>query len=46
MRVDEVAVQLNGLLVVLGGVGKFSEDEVKLGTMIVDVGVILVVSNS
>lgn len=40
---DEGAVEVNGLLVVLGGFGELAEDEVKLGTVVVDIGVVLVV---
>lgn len=40
---DERAVEVNGLLVVLGGFGELAEDEVKLGTVVVDIGVVLVV---
>jgi hypothetical protein len=43
VREDEGTVEIDRLLVVLGGFGKFTEDEVKLGAVVVDVGVILVV---
>ena len=43
VRVDEVAVELDRLLVVLGGVREFSKDEVELSAVVVNVGVILVV---
>jgi hypothetical protein len=43
--VDEVAVQVDGLLVVLGGFGEFLEDEVELRAMIVNVGIVLVLGD-
>lgn len=42
---NEAAVKFDRLLVVLGRVRKLTKNEVKLGAMIVDVGVILIVSN-
>jgi hypothetical protein len=45
VRVYERAVEVNRLLVVLGGLGKLGEDEVQLGTVVVDIGVVLVVGN-
>lgn len=45
MGVDERPVEVDGLLVVLGGLGKLSKDEVELGAVVIDIGVILVVSN-
>lgn len=45
VRVDERPVEVNGLLVVLGGLGELSQDEVELGAVVIDIGVILVVSN-
>lgn len=45
VRVDEAAVKINRLLVVLGRLCKLSEDEVQLRTVVVDVRVILVVRN-
>ena len=45
MRVDERAVEVNRLLVVLSGLGKLGEDEVQLGAVVVDIGVVLVVGN-
>ena len=44
--VDESAVEINRLLVVLGGLGKLGQDEVELGAVVVDIGVILVVGDS
>lgn len=43
--IDETAVQINRLLIILGGFGELSEDKVELSPVVVDVGVILVVSN-
>lgn len=43
---NEVAVKFDRLLVVLGGVRKLPKNEVKLSAMVVDVGVVLVVSDS
>lgn len=45
VREDEIAVQFDRLLIVLGSIGKLPEDEVKLGTVVVDIGVILVVGD-
>lgn len=45
MRVDERPIEVDRLLVVLGGLGKLTQNEVELGAVVVDVGVILVVSN-
>lgn len=45
MRVDECAVEIDRLLVVLGGLGKFPEDEMKLSAVVVDVRVVLVVGD-
>jgi hypothetical protein len=45
VRVDERPVKVDGLLVVLGGLGELTQDEVELGTVVVDVGVILVVGD-
>jgi hypothetical protein len=42
---DEGAVEVDRLLVVLGGLGELTQDEVELGAVVVDVGVILVVGN-
>lgn len=42
---DEGAVEVNGLLVVLGGFGELAEDEVKLSAVVVDIGVVLVVGD-
>lgn len=46
MGVDKGTVEVNRLLVVLGGFRKLPKDEVELSTVVVDVGVILVVSDS
>lgn len=43
--VNERPVEIDRLLVVLGGLGKLGQDEVQLGTVVVDIGVVLVVSN-
>lgn len=43
--VDKGTIEVNRLLVVLGGFRELSEDEVELSTVIVDVRVILVVGN-
>lgn len=43
VRVDEGTIKVDGLLVVLSGFGKFAEDEVKLGAVVVDISVVLVV---
>lgn len=43
--VDKGTVEVNRLLVVLGGFRKLPKDEVELSTVVVDVGVILVVSD-
>lgn len=45
MGVDEGPVEVDGLLVVLGGLGEFTKDEVQLGAVVVDVGIVLVVGN-
>jgi hypothetical protein len=45
VRVDERAIEVDRLLVVLGGLGKLGQDEVQLGTVVVDIGVVLVVVN-
>ena len=45
MRVDEGTVKVDGFLIVLGSFGKFTEDEVKLGAVVVDVSVVLVVGD-
>lgn len=42
VRVDEILVQINRLLVVLGCVDVFTEDEVQLGAVVVYVGVVFV----
>jgi hypothetical protein len=42
---DKVTVKVNGLLVVLCSLGKFPEDEVELGTVVVDIGIFAVVLN-
>lgn len=42
MREDEVGVEIDGFLVVFGGLAEFRLDEVKLGTVVVDVWVVLV----
>jgi hypothetical protein len=43
MGVDEGTVEIDGLLIVLGGFRKLTEDEVKLSTVIVNVSVVFVV---
>lgn len=43
--VDESTVEVDGFLVILSSLGELSEDEVKLGAVVVDVGVILVVGD-
>jgi len=40
---NEGSVQVDGLLVVLGSLGKLTQDEVELGTVVVNIGVVLVV---
>jgi hypothetical protein len=45
VRVDERTVEVDGLLVILGGLGELTQDEVQLGAVVVDVGVILVVGD-
>jgi hypothetical protein len=42
VREDEVFVEVDGLLVVLCGFAEFGLDEVELGAVVVDVGVVLV----
>lgn len=43
--VDEVAINIDGFLVVLGRFGEFSEDEVQLSAVVVDVWVVLVLTD-
>lgn len=43
--VDESTVEIDGFLVILSSLGELSENEVKLGAVVVDVGVILVVGD-
>lgn len=45
VRVDEGAVEVNRLLVVLGGFGELPEDEVELGPVVVDVRIVLVLGD-
>lgn len=45
VRVDEAAIEVDRLLVVLRGIGELAQDEVELGTVIVDIGIVLVMSN-
>lgn len=45
VRVNECRVEVNGLLVVLGSLGKFAKDEVELCTVVVNIRVIFVVCN-
>lgn len=45
VRVNERTVEVDGLLVVLGGLSELAQDEVELGAVVIDVGVILVVSD-
>jgi hypothetical protein len=42
VREDEVLVEVDGLLVVFGGLAELGLDEVQLGAVVVDVGVLLV----
>ena len=46
VREDERTVQVNRLLVVLGGLGELAQDEVELSTVVVNVRLVLVVSDS
>ena len=46
VREDELRVEVDRLLVVGGGHGEFREDEVELGAVVEDVGVVGVVLNS
>lgn len=45
MRENEGAVEVDRLLVVFGGLGKLAQDEVELGAVVVNIGVILVVGD-
>lgn len=45
MGEDERAVEVNRLLVVLCGLGEFAQDEVQLGAVVVNIGVVLVAVN-
>lgn len=45
MREDKGAVEVNRLLIVLGGFGEFSKNEVELGTVVIDIRVVLVVGD-
>jgi len=45
MREDKAAVEVDRLLIVLGGFGEFSKNEVELGAVVVDIGVVLVVGD-
>ena len=45
VREDEGAVEVDRLLVVLGGLGELTQDEVELSAVVVDIGVILVVGD-
>jgi len=45
VRENEGAVEVDRLLVVLGGLGELAQDEVELGAVVVDIGVILVVGD-
>lgn len=45
MRVDEVGVEIDGLLVVLGCLGEFTEEEMELRAVIVNIGIGWVVLN-
>jgi hypothetical protein len=40
---DEGSVEVDGLLVVLSGLSKLTQDEVELGTVVVNIGIVLVV---
>jgi len=42
MRVDEIAIQVNRLLVVLGGLSKLPLDKVELGTVVVDIRIVAI----
>ncbi len=44
MREDEVPVEVNGLLVVLGRFGELAQDEVELRAMVEDVGIIFLLA--
>lgn len=45
VREDERPVKVDRLLVILGGLGELTQDEVELSTVVVDVGVVLVVGD-
>lgn len=42
MGEDKRWVQINGLLVVFGCLGEFGQDEVKLGAVVEDIGILVV----
>lgn len=46
MREDEFAIEINRLLVVLSSLSELSKDEVKLGAVIVDIWIIVVLGHS
>lgn len=45
MREDKGAVEVDRFLIVLGGFREFSKNEVELGTVVVDIGIVLVVGD-
>ena len=45
MRENEGAVEVDRLLIVLGGLGELAQDEVELCAVVVNIGVILVVGD-
>lgn len=45
VRVDKGTVEIDGLLVILSGLGELTKDEVELGAVVVDIRVVLVVGN-
>jgi hypothetical protein len=45
VRENEGAVEVDRLLVVFSGLGELAQDEMKLGAVVVDVGIILVMSD-
>lgn len=46
MREDEFAIEINRLLVVLSSLSELSKDEVKLGAVVVDIWIIVVLGHS
>lgn len=45
MRENKGAVEVDRLLVVLSGLGELAQDEMELGAVVVNIGIILVVSD-